>query len=175
MSNTNGDIMKQPIDDIVWIEVDKLKANDYNPNIVLTKELNLLKFSILKNGWIQPILIDRNYEIIDGYHRATLVKQDKKLKIFTKGKVPCSILDVDEVDRMLLTIRINRAKGNHIAYKMSDVIHKLVNDYGVSIDRICQEIGATKKEVELLLEDNVFTLFDFDEESKYSNAWIPKR
>ena len=85
MLSINGDVMKQPIDDIVWIEVDKLKANDYNPNIVLTKELNLLKFSILKNGWIQPILIDKNYEIIDGYHRATLVKQDKKLKIFSSN------------------------------------------------------------------------------------------
>ena len=70
--------MKQPIDDIVWIEVDKLKANDYNPNVVLTKELNLLKFSILKNGWIQPILIDKNYEIISYLVNLKIKLKNKK-------------------------------------------------------------------------------------------------
>ena len=58
-----------PISRVEWIDVRELNANDYNPNVVLNKELSLLEFSILKNGWIQPILINSDNTIIDGYHR----------------------------------------------------------------------------------------------------------
>lgn len=154
--------------------MDKLKANDYNPNVVFKKEMNLLRLSILKNGWIQPILVNKDMQIIDGYHRVSAVKLDKKIKAMTNGKVPCAVLDLSEPDRMLLTIRINRAKGNHIAFKMHEVVGKLVNEYGVSVKKICHEIGATKSEVELLLQENVFTQKGINEETRYSKAWIPK-
>lgn len=168
-------MVDMPVDNVVWVDVEKLKANDYNPNVVLTKEMNLLKLSILKNGWIQPILITMDYEIIDGFHRCSLIKLDKKVYDLTKGKVPCVKMDLTESERMLLTIRINRAKGNHIAYKMSDVVHRLFYEYGVDVKTICKEIGANKDEVDLLLEDNVFTWMNINDESKYSKAWVPER
>ena len=168
------DLSEMPISNIEWIDVNLLKANDYNPNVVLKREMNLLKLSIIRNGWIQPILINKDYEIIDGYHRVSAVRMDKQLMEFTDGKVPCAILDLDEPSRMLLTIRINRAKGNHVAFKMHEVIDKLVNEYGISVKRICKEIGATNKEVQLLLQENIFTQKGFNEESVYSKAWIPK-
>lgn len=163
-----------PISNISWIDVEELKANDYNPNVVLKREMNLLKLSIIRNGWIQPILINKDYEIIDGYHRVSAVRMDKQLRDFTNGKVPCAVLDLDEPSRMLLTIRINRAKGNHVAFKMHDVITTLVNDYNVSIKRICKEIGATPNEVKLLLQENIFAEKGINDESTYSKAWIPK-
>ena len=53
MNTTFGN---DPISKVTWINVDNLKSNNYNPNVVLNQELKLLEFSILKNGWIQPIL-----------------------------------------------------------------------------------------------------------------------
>lgn len=165
--------MKQPIDNIQWIDVEKLSANDYNPNVVFTKEMELLKFSIEKNGWIQPVLCTQNYVIIDGYHRATLAKEYKTITV--NGKIPCVIMDLCEPERMMLTIRINRAKGSHIALKMSDIIHKLINDYGIPPKTICENIGATKDEVQLLMMDNVFKAKGINEQTKYSMAWYPKK
>ena len=74
---------------------------------------------------------------------------------------------------MLLTIRINRAKGSHVALKMADIVHKLVNDMGVPIKTICDEIGAKRDEVDLLLRDNVFKKHNLTMDSKFSKAWVP--
>lgn len=168
-------INEMPISNIQWVDVNKLTANDYNPNVVFSREMELLKLSILKNGWIQPILVTHEFVIIDGFHRASLAKADKKVNALTGGKVPVVIMELNEPERMLLTIRINRAKGSHVAIKMSDLIKKVVNDYGMPIDEICRQIGATKDEVELLLMDDVFKKFDITKETKYSKAWVPNK
>ena len=168
-------INEMPISNIQWVNVDLLTSNDYNPNVVFSKEMELLKFSILKNGWIQPILVTQDYQIIDGFHRCSLAKFDKKLREMTENKVPVVIMNLSEPERMLLTIRINRAKGSHIAIKMSEIIKKLINDYGISPKQICEEIGATKDEIEVLQMDNIFKHFDFNKESTYSKAWYPEK
>lgn len=167
-------IEEMPISNVKWIPVDELKANDYNPNVVFSKEMELLKFSILTNGWIQPILVTQDYQIIDGYHRSCLAK-DKEVNKMTNGLVPVVIMNLTEPERMLLTIRINRAKGSHIAIKMHDIIKKLIEEYGISKETIIKEIGATKDEIDILEMENIFKHFDFNKESKYSKAWIPSK
>ncbi len=164
---------EMPISKVEWVNVDLLKANDYNPNVVFTKEMKLLKLSILRQGWIQPILTTKDYTIIDGFHRATLAKEDKAVRGLTDGFVPVVAMELTEPERMLLTIRINRAKGQHIAVKMSDIIKKLVKEYGVNYNTICKEIGATREEVELLMLNDVFEKKNINEETKYSRAWVP--
>ena len=105
----------QPIDNIVWREAAELKANDYNPNVVFNNELKLLERSVMLTGWVQPILIDGDDNIIDGFHRWSLSKESKRLKKKFKGKVPCAIIDVPRHKAMVMTIRMNRAKGTHVA------------------------------------------------------------
>lgn len=165
---------EDPISKVQWIEVDKLNANDYNPNVVLNKELNLLELSVLTNGWIQPILVNKDFTIIDGYHRSFLSRTSKALREKYNGKVPCVVMDLSESERMLLTIRINRAKGSHIAIKMHDIIKSLVDEHQVSMDYICKAIGAGKDEVDLLYKDGVFDALNI-KDHKYSKAWKSPR
>lgn len=162
--------MKQPIDNIVWLDVTTLKANDYNPNHVIFTELQLLKLSLLRQGWIQPILITADRVIIDGFHRHLITKQDAQVNAMTGGKVPCAILDVTEHERMLLTVRINRAKGTHSAVKMHELIYKLHFDMGVPVNTLCDEIGADRTEIDLLLKKTVFDKLDTPNHV-YSEAW----
>lgn len=168
----NG-IEDMPLNNVQWIEVDKLTANDYNPNVVLTKELQLLQLSLLKNGWIQPVLITKEGRIIDGFHRSTLCRINEEVRKMTDGKVPCVVLDLSPPERIMLTVRINRAKGNHIALKMNKLVQELINDYGLSKEVVAENIGATPREVELLLYDDVFDSYELTEETLYSQAWKP--
>lgn len=163
-----------PLSKIQWIDVNKLKANDYNPNVVLTNELKLLQLSMLKNGWIQPVLVTQDYDIIDGFHRSTLCKINKDINKMTDGKVPCVVLNLSKPERILLTVRINRAKGNHIALKMNKLIQELINTYGLSKKYVAENLGATEREIELLLYDDVFDKYKLTEETLYSEAWKPK-
>lgn len=165
-------IGKQPISNIQWISPDKLKANGYNPNVVLDKELQLLKLSLLKQGWLQAVLVNkRDMEIIDGYHRWWLCSNDEDVAKMTDGKVPVIYFDLDLAERMMLTIRINRAKGVHVAYRMSEIIHEL-KKMGKTDAEIAEGIGATLDEVKLLSMDDVFEKKNI-KEYKYSKAWIP--
>ncbi len=159
-----------PISNVKWIEVEKLNANDYNPNVVLNKELKLLELSVLKNGWIQPILINKDNTIIDGFHRSYLSRNSKLLKEKYNGKVPCVVMDLTEAERMLLTIRINRAKGNHVAFKMHEIVKSLIDKHEVSMEYIQESIGASKDEIQLLYKDGVFDALNI-KEHKYSRAW----
>jgi ParB-like chromosome segregation protein Spo0J len=164
---------KHPISRIQWIDVNKLNPNEYNPNHVLTAEMKLLKFSILKSGWIQPILVSEDMHIIDGFHRYTLAKTQDDVWALTHGKVPCAVLDINEAERMMLTVRINRAKGNHIALKMHELVTTLVETHGLSPDEIGKNIGADKHEIETLLMENVFEKKDVANKP-FSRAWYPK-
>ena len=168
------ELQEHPIAQIEWVDVEKLTANDYNPNVVYNAELKLLKFSLLRQGWLQPILVTKKYEIIDGYHRASICKIDKEVNAMTNGRVPVVILDLEEWERKTLTIRINRAKGSHIALKMSGIIKSLVEEHQMDYKQIAKEIGATKKEIEVLLMENVFKTLDI-ENKEFSKAWYPQR
>jgi hypothetical protein len=144
---------QEPIMNIEWRNADSLQANDYNPNRVFSPELKLLKLSIIKNGWLQALLITPDGTIIDGYHRSWLSINDKEIIEKYDGKVPCIVFDITEPERMLLTVRINRAKGAHIALKMHELVTTLHNVHGYPVEEIARQIGGSNDEVRLLLKE----------------------
>jgi hypothetical protein len=162
----------EPVENIQWIECDKLVANHYNPNRVMNAEMNLIERSILRTGWIQPILINKNLTIIDGFHRWTLSRLSTQLRDKYHGRVPCAILDVSDAEAMMITVRINRAKGTHLAFRMSEYIKELIQKHKVPMDDLARDIGATIDEVELLMKSDVFEHKDI-ENWTYSEAWFP--
>lgn len=175
--------MNHPIDNIRWVETDDLDANDYNPNVVIGPEWRLLKLSLLKQGWIQPVLVAEvrdevgeptgRYRIIDGFHRSTMAKTDKDVQKAFGTQVPCAVLDISEAERKMLTVRINRAKGTHQAAKMHDLVCSLVRDHGIPIEQLMEEIGASRAEIDLLLQEDVLKKKNI-ENHPYSRAWGPK-
>src|SRR5882724_817694 len=65
-----------PVDCILWVPIDQVEANDYNPNAVAKNEMRLLHLSIKADGYTQPIVTiwdeeKQKYVIIDGFHRFT--------------------------------------------------------------------------------------------------------
>lgn len=163
---------KEPVENIQWIDCDSLKANHYNPNRVMNAEMNLIERSILRTGWIQPILVNKNLTIIDGFHRWTLSRLSTQLREKYHGKVPCAVLDVTDAEAMVITVRINRAKGTHLAFRMSEYIKELIQKHRIPIDDLARDIGATIDEVELLMRGDVFEAKDI-ENWTYSEAWFP--
>lgn len=163
---------QDPINNIQWKDTQDLKANHYNPNVVMNQELRLLERSLMQTGWIQPILVNKNGIIIDGFHRWTLSKHSDLVRERYNGKVPCAVLDVEDWMAMLLTVRINRAKGTHIAFKMGELVKELVTKYNVEPQQIATEMGATMDEIELLMKNDVFEKKKIDSWT-YSKAWIP--
>lgn len=167
-----SDTKKEPVENIQWIPCDELKANHYNPNRVMNAEMNLIERSILKTGWIQPILVNKNKVIIDGFHRWTLSRLSDSLKAKYNARVPCAVLDVTDVEAMIITVRINRAKGTHLAFRMADYVKEIIEKHKYPIDQLAKDIGGTIDEVHLLMRNDVFEMKDVDNWA-YSEAWFP--
>ena len=162
----------EPCEQIEWVEAEELNPNDWNPNRVLTAEFDLLINNILSLGWVQPILINANKIIIDGFHRWRISMDVKEVKDRYKGKVPCVVLDVDDREAMCITIRMNRAKGVHESKSMANIVKKLIDEYGMSQENLMKDLGMSAKEVNLLLSDTVLTARNI-KDWKYSRAWYP--
>jgi hypothetical protein len=165
--------MREPVDHIEWADASTLVANHYNPNVVHYQELGLLEHSILKNGWIQPILVNGDRVIIDGFHRWTLATKSPRLREKYDGKVPIATIPITLPAAMMMTIRINRAKGTHVALKLSEIVHALIAKHGIDKRQIATEIGANLDEVELLSQDGVFQARGLAD-LPFSPSWVPK-
>ena len=173
----------QPLKNVKFVDRDKLRANDYNPNVVSEQNLELLVQSILTNGWTMPIVVRPDYTIIDGFHRWT-VSGREPLNSKLGNKVPVVIVDhKDEAEDMYGTITHNRARGTHQLEPMKAIIKKLFNE-GKTTKEICKQLGMRPEEV--------FRLSDFGREeflkiminndrtenvniSGYSNAYTVKK
>lgn len=165
--------MKQPLDKITWLDREKLQPNNYNPNKVAPPELKLLKISILEDGWTQPIVVNPDYTIVDGFHRWT-VSGHKEIYALTDGKVPTVMVETkDASQQKMATIRHNRARGTHGVLAMSDIITSMVEE-GVSGEDIVKRLGMEKEEVVRLLFRSGVPKSDVFKEAEFSKAWKPK-
>lgn len=136
-----------PLSSLQWVDRDKLKANDYNPNKVSEDNLKLLVQSILTNGWTLPIVCRPDYTIIDGFHRWTVAGREP-LKSILGNKVPVVIVDHgDNRDEDIYgTITHNRARGTHLLEPMKAIVKRLL-DEGKTIPEIGKQIGMKPEEV----------------------------
>ena len=165
--------MKQPLDKIEWVDREKLTPNNYNPNKVAPSELKLLKVSIIEDGWTQPIVINPDYTIVDGFHRWT-VSGHKEIFALTGGKVPVVMVHPkDKSQQQMATIRHNRARGTHGVLEMSSIIIDM-KEQGVSGKDMMKRLGMEKEEVVRLLFRAGIPKSDVFEEKAFSKSWTPE-
>lgn len=135
-----------PLSSLQWVDRNKLRPNDYNPNKVSRDNLQLLTQSILTNGWTLPIVVRPDYTIIDGFHRWT-VSGEEPLKTKLGGKVPVVIVKhTDEAEDMYGTITHNRARGTHLLEPMKAIVKKLM-DEGKTVKEISKQLGMKPEEI----------------------------
>ncbi len=142
---------KSPVYNVKKVSLDQIQANSYNPNSVAPPEMKLLETSIWEDGYTMPVVcyylpdVDK-YEIVDGYHRYTVLKTSKRVFDREQGFLPIVVIDKDESSRMASTIRHNRARGSHSIELMSNIVAELVQS-GMSDAWILKHIGMDKDEL----------------------------
>lgn len=142
---------KSPVYNVLSVSIDKVRANDYNPNAVAPPEMALLETSIWEDGYTQPVVTvyDKDndvYVVVDGFHRFLTLKNSARIREREKGMLPIVVLDKSMGDRMASTIRHNRARGSHNIELMSTIVAELV-EMGKGDRWICQHIGMSVDEL----------------------------
>lgn len=144
-------LKEQPINRVHWVPIGDVQANDYNPNSVASKELQLLYTSILHDGYTQPIVTIyddklKKYVIIDGFHRYFTAMRNADILTRNKGFLPVVVLEKSINDRMASTVRHNRARGEHSVNGMSSMVYEMLKNGWQDAD-ICNELGMEAEEL----------------------------
>ena len=142
---------KSPVYNVKCVSLDKVTANDYNPNSVAPPEMALLETSIWEDGYTQPIVTyydkeNDKYIVVDGFHRYLTLKNSKRIFDRENGMLPVVVIDKEIGDRMASTIRHNRARGSHNIELMSTIVAELV-EMGKGDPWICKHIGMSADEL----------------------------
>ncbi len=114
---------------ITMLQTNSIVPNEYNPNVVEENIMEQLYKDIERVGIKQPVIVRRHpthrdrYIIVDGEHRW---KAATHLKI---NDVPCEIVEIDENEAKIMTITMNRLRGEFDSIKLAEVIRSLKDVY----------------------------------------------
>ena len=142
---------KSPVYNVKAVPIEKVQANSYNPNHVAPPEMKLLYDSIKSDGYTMPIVcyylsdVDK-YEIVDGYHRYTVMLTHKDIYEREGGMLPIVVIDKPLSDRMASTVRHNRARGTHDIDLMVNIVAEL-KEAGMSDAWILKHLGMDAEEL----------------------------
>lgn len=145
------DRYSSPVYNVRAVPVEKVRANNYNPNVVAPPEMQLLELSIWEDGYTMPCVCyhipdEDVYEIVDGFHRYMVMKTSRRIYEREKGLLPVVVIEKDIQERMASTIRHNRARGVHQVELMSSIVGELTKS-GMSDTWIMRNIGMDRDEL----------------------------
>lgn len=167
----------EPVDCVLWVKNDTVKANDYNPNNVAPPEMELLRISIANDGYTQPIvsMIDNEETgertVIDGFHRNRVGKECKDIQERIHGYLPVVTIRESQSDinnRVASTIRHNRARGKHSIDGMSEIVVDL-KKRNWSNEKISKELGMDSDEV--LRLQQISGIIELFIDKDFSKSW----
>ena len=162
-----------PVYNVRRVPIEKVTANDYNPNSVAPPEMALLETSIWEDGYTQPVVVvydseNDRYVVVDGFHRYCVLRDSRRINEREAGMLPVVVLDKEIHDRMASTIRHNRARGTHNIELMSTIVSELV-EMGKGDHWICKHIGMSPDELLRLKQiTGVAALF---QNQDFSQSW----
>lgn len=174
MIHDAGPFVSEPVDLVEWVKADVVHANDYNPNSVAPPEMELLRLSIMADGYTQPIVTypeENHRTVIDGFHRNRVGKECKDVRERVKGYLPVVRIRAereDRGDRMASTIRHNRARGKHKVEAMTDIVVELKRR-NWSDEKIGKNLGMDPDEV--LRLSQISGIAEVFKDQDFSIAW----
>jgi ParB-like chromosome segregation protein Spo0J len=168
--------INHPVLNVQLVPANKVIGNDYNPNKVAPPEMKLLKLSIKKDGVTMPIVVcdtpdnkDYPYTVVDGFHRTTVIQQDKDINNSLYGYIPVSRLNKSIEDRITSTVRHNLARGTH-QVELSAKLITMLKKHNWTNARIGIELGMDADEVLRLKQ--ITGLAEAFKDEEFSKSWI---
>lgn len=132
------------IPDIVNIDITKIKLDEKNPNKMTASQLEVLKRNIEKYGFLVPVILNKDYIVIDGEHRYKAAEE------LGMKEIKAIVLDVNDVDKSVIRQVMNKLKGSH-DYKLDQDEIKLILD-SLGKDDLINMTGIPESQIDFLLE-----------------------
>lgn len=163
-----------PVGRVQWVYIDRVQANDYNPNSVAGQEMKLLHTSIKADGYTMNVVtiwddeLER-FVIVDGFHRYTTMKRYPDISETTGNYLPVVVIDKPLADRIASTVRHNRARGKHSVAGMGSLVFQMLEE-GEDDATICNKLGLEAEELARLKHITGYSKLYGDPGLKYSTV-----
>jgi ParB-like chromosome segregation protein Spo0J len=171
-----------PVSRVQWVHRESLHPNNYNPNKVAPPEMELLKLSILEDGWTQPIVISRHQKdekirdiIVDGFHRYTVSGYPEVMNVYGGYVATVFLTPQNMAHQMLSTIRHNRARGTHGVLPMAEIIQAMIEVEQLPVEEIMRRCQMEREEVMRLANRAGIPASKIISESSFSQSWQPSQ
>lgn len=155
---------------LVEMDIKDLHEADYNPRLALevgTPEFAKLKNAVEKFDMVEPVVWNkRTGNVVGGNQRLAV------MKYLGKTKTLVSVIDVDETQEKLLSVALNKIKGNWDFEKLENLFSEL--DYtdleftGFGADEIALMFEQNDEEYNVqVTEDDVYGSVE-----TYGESWV---
>lgn len=132
-------------DKIVDIDISLVSPNPSQPRKLFADDALLrLADSIRQHGMIQPLTVRRNgneYLLIAGERRL------RAAKLLGSPTVPCVVIEADEKRSAELAIIENLQREDLNMFEEADALHKLIELYGLTQERIAERLSCSQSYV----------------------------
>lgn len=152
--------------EIVYVPIDSIKPNRYNPNRQDEKEFKMLQESMSEDGFTQPIVVQKaTNEIVDGEHRWRAAR--------AKGyeTVPVVFVNMTEEQMRISTLRHNRARGAEDQELVTQVLKDL-RELG-ALGWAQETLQISDKDMQVLIDD--VPVSEALAGASFSEGWSPVR
>ena len=160
----------QPTMEIREIQLSELHPASYNPRKKLKKgdkEYEKIKQSLLKFGYVDPIIVNKDLTVIGGHQRLTVLKD------LDYETAKCVIVDLFKEDEKALNIALNKITGQWDDQLLADLLLDLQeSDFNLDLT------GFEPPEIDDILSnvhDKDLSDDDFDVEEELKKPTFSKR
>lgn len=158
---------------IVQVQNKILQIPPWGATSILRPERMLLKTSMMEYGWLQPIIVRLiDNIIIDGYQRFLISIDEEKFSKRHSSMIPVIYQDIDEVEAIIMHIRLNRARGMVNSYALSRAIKRVVTSGKYEENDLSNLFLMHDDEIDLLMSDGLLKKKNW-QKYEYSRAWVP--
>lgn len=158
-----------PCASVILVNRNLVQANHWNPNRVSDDKMELLRQSIIDNGFCFPVVTGydpdlEKFVVADGFHRYTIAGP----KWLDMSHIPIVVLDRPIQELMTATWQFNKARGHHEVDLDADLIRALIQQ-GMDEDEICTHLGIDLDTVHRYKQlTGIAELF---QNAEYSMSW----
>lgn len=126
--------------DVTQIKIDQLSVDDKNPNVMTDEQMDQLRSSMDKYGFLFPIIVDQNNKVVDGEHRFLVMKERGMVDI------PCIKMKFkNEAERRALRQATNKIHGHHDLAKDIEELDFILKQDSKLLDEL---LGMNEKHID---------------------------
>lgn len=109
--------------ELTTVDISTIQFDETNPNKLTQKQMDGLRQSMLKYGYLTPVIIDQNGVVADGEHRALVYKQ------LGYDRIPVYRVNLEtDADRKILRQVMNKLHGEHDKQLDSNELLQIFNE-----------------------------------------------